>query len=191
MRTIADAAIDVLAAQGSRGLTHRAVDAAAGLPPGSTSYYLRTREALLQAVVDRMVELDQGASGEIDLPSDIAGVTSAIAAMMMDYLVRSRKRTLARYELSMEASRYPELHKIVVDGGRELRSLAVTLLQTLGSSDPRRHARMLVAYCDGMLYESLIGAGSGQLPTEAELVSDVRELLTAMCAPAALDDSTR
>ncbi len=191
MRTIADAAIDVLATQGARGLTHRAVDAAASLPPGSTSYYLRTREALLQAVVDRMVELDQGEVGIADLPADIFAASRAIAAMLTDFLTSSRKRTLARYELSLEASRYPALHATVVNGGQGLRDLATALLEKLGSTDPRRHARVMVAFCDGMLYETLIGAGSGHLPTEAELVSDVRELLTAMCSPAGLDDAPR
>ena len=32
-----DAALELVGTQGMRGLTHRAVDAAAGLPPGSTS----------------------------------------------------------------------------------------------------------------------------------------------------------
>jgi DNA-binding transcriptional regulator YbjK len=40
---IADAAIALLAAAGAKGLTHRAVDAQAGLPAGSTSFYCRTR----------------------------------------------------------------------------------------------------------------------------------------------------
>lgn len=57
---LADAAIGVLADAGVRGLTHRAVDAAAGLPVGTTSAYLRTRQALLTALVRRLVELDQG-----------------------------------------------------------------------------------------------------------------------------------
>lgn len=191
MRTIADAAIDVLASQGSRGLTHRAVDAAAGLPPGSTSYYLRTRGALLQAVVDRMVELDLSVLGAVKLPADIPAAARMIAAMLTDFLTHSRKRTLARYELSMESSRYPELHETVVSGGRGLRELSVVLLGKLGSADPQRHARMLVAFCDGVLFDSLVGAGSGHPPTEAELVSDVRELLTAMCTPAGLDDPAR
>jgi DNA-binding transcriptional regulator YbjK len=191
VRTIADAAIDVLASQGSRGLTHRAVDAAASLPPGSTSYYLRTREALLQAVVDRMLELDLGDAGPVELPTDIPGASLMIAAMLTDFLTRSPKRTLARYELSLETCRYPELHETVVNGGRGLRELAVVMLEKLGSADPRRHARMLVAFCDGMLYESLIGAGSGHPPTEAELVSDVRDLLTAMCAQVGLDGPAR
>ena len=53
---IADAAIHLVATRGLRGLTHRAVDAEAGLPPGSTSYYLRTRNALLTACVNRMLD---------------------------------------------------------------------------------------------------------------------------------------
>ena len=34
---ILDAALELVGTLGMRGLTHRAVDAAAGLPPGSTS----------------------------------------------------------------------------------------------------------------------------------------------------------
>ena len=54
---IADAAISTLARDGMRGLTHRAVDRTAGLPEGSASYYFRTRQALLQATVERLAEL--------------------------------------------------------------------------------------------------------------------------------------
>src|SRR5262245_38143106 len=54
-----DAAIAVLASQGSRGLTHRAVDAAAGLPSGSTSNYFKTREVLLEAVIERFASLER------------------------------------------------------------------------------------------------------------------------------------
>src|SRR5690349_2893472 len=43
---ITDAAIQLVAEQGMRGLTHRAVDRRAGLPEGSTSAYFRTRKAL-------------------------------------------------------------------------------------------------------------------------------------------------
>ncbi len=59
---IADAAIHLVANRGLRGLTHRAVDAEVGLPPGSTSYYLRTRQALLAACLDRLLALDETAT---------------------------------------------------------------------------------------------------------------------------------
>src|ERR1700748_3081833 len=84
-RQVGDAAIAVLADQGgrgrpppapprrrpepaaprARGLTHRAVDRAAGLPPGTTSNYARTREALLRLALARIAELDlaEGAAG--------------------------------------------------------------------------------------------------------------------------------
>ena len=57
-RQVGDAAIAVLADHGARGLTHRAVDQAAGLPPGTTSNYARTREALLTLALTRIAELD-------------------------------------------------------------------------------------------------------------------------------------
>jgi hypothetical protein len=62
---VADAAIAVLADHGGRGLTHRAVDQAAGLPSGTTSNYARTREALLTLALTRIAELDatEGAAG--------------------------------------------------------------------------------------------------------------------------------
>ena len=49
-RLLVDAAIEVVAAHGLRGLTHRAVDREAGLPEGSCSAYLRTRHAMISAL---------------------------------------------------------------------------------------------------------------------------------------------
>jgi hypothetical protein len=62
-RLVGDAAIGVLADHGARGLTHRAVDQAAGLPPGTTSNHARTRAALLTLTLTRIAELD-AADGE-------------------------------------------------------------------------------------------------------------------------------
>ena len=70
-RQIGDAAIAVLAEHGARGLTHRAVDQAAGLPPGTTSNYARTRAALLTLTLARIDELDTaeatGGEGVVDV----------------------------------------------------------------------------------------------------------------------------
>ena len=51
-------------ADGGRGLTHRAVDRRAGLPQGSTSNYFNTREALLEAALARLVELEQPSAAQ-------------------------------------------------------------------------------------------------------------------------------
>ena len=49
-----EAAVDVVAESGLRGLTHRAVDARAGLPEGTCSAYLRTRLALLVGLTEHV-----------------------------------------------------------------------------------------------------------------------------------------
>lgn len=53
---IAAAGIGIIAQRGVRALTHRAVDEEAHLPPGSTSYYTRTRRALIDEIVRVLAE---------------------------------------------------------------------------------------------------------------------------------------
>ena len=53
-RDLADAGLSVLAREGARGLTHRAVDHEAGVPTGTASNYFRSRDALIAALVERI-----------------------------------------------------------------------------------------------------------------------------------------
>lgn len=52
-RDLCDAAIELLAAEGARGLTHLRVDRHAGFADGTTSFYYQTRSALLRGAIDR------------------------------------------------------------------------------------------------------------------------------------------
>src|SRR5690242_17791338 len=65
--TLLDAAIQVLGGQGTRALTHRAVDAAAGVPTGSTANYFPTRDALFEAIVDRVSAIERAHFDELAL----------------------------------------------------------------------------------------------------------------------------
>src|SRR5690606_25539769 len=56
-RALADAAVSLLADRGAHGLTHRSVEALAEVPAGTASNYFRSREALLIAAAERIVEL--------------------------------------------------------------------------------------------------------------------------------------
>src|SRR5215831_16726248 len=93
---IADAAIRTLARDGMRGLTHRAVDRAAGLPEGSASYYFRTRQALLQATVERLAELD--IMEMPTQPQDLDAFAATAVVSVGRLLMIGRERQLARYE---------------------------------------------------------------------------------------------
>ncbi|WP_327589337.1 TetR family transcriptional regulator C-terminal domain-containing protein [Nonomuraea sp. NBC_00507] len=177
--TVADTAITLLAERGMRGLTHRAVDEAAGLPPGSTSNLARTRAALLELTLSRLTELELRAlapayrSEALEL-SDL----SAVMGEALHIQLQDRRRTLARYELALEATRRPELREIYDAAGRRFRDPAVALLAAVGSRDPVRHARQLVAFGEGLMFDAIAGAGA--MPTLDELIEAMRDLLTGM-----------
>ena len=139
---IADAAIHLVATRGLRGLTHRAVDAEAGLPPGSTSYYLRTRNALLTACVNRMLARDltrHPGSRRVDAGRWTDATVELLVGMTVG-LARDRPDDLvARYELSLEASRQPELRTAIDEGGRQLRACWHSC--STGSASPIRRKR--------------------------------------------------
>jgi DNA-binding transcriptional regulator YbjK len=113
-RELADAAIELLGTNGARGLSHPRVDKHAGVPAGTTSFYFRTRKALIQAIAERITELDVAdlsvmAELAHDGSTGYAG-TAGLAKLVMaanaePYLTRSR----ARYELALHMGREPEL----------------------------------------------------------------------------------
>jgi DNA-binding transcriptional regulator YbjK len=172
---IADAAIHLVATRGLRGLTHRAVDTEAGLPPGSTSYYLRTRNALLTACVSRMLTRDVSAMPPVgaDPLELLVGMTVGLARDRPDDLV-------ARYELSLEASRQPELRAAITEGGRQLRAMLARLLDGLGVPEPEAAAWPVAAMMDGLMYDRVAGAGATLSPEAFETA--VRRSVVALIA---------
>jgi AcrR family transcriptional regulator len=104
---LADAGLRVLASSGARGLTHRAVDAEAGVPTGTTSNYFRSRDALLGALGERIMER---------FAPDPAIVSRLAGRPYVEYLRYILERTTAQPELTralielrLEAARRPGL----------------------------------------------------------------------------------
>ncbi|MCO1653670.1 TetR/AcrR family transcriptional regulator [Pseudonocardia humida] len=126
-RALADAAIALLAAAGVHGVTHRSVERAAGLPPGTSSNYFRDREALLVAAAERVVDLhhrDLDAAAATAAPPT-APTAQRVADLLTDSLLLAatthRDRYLAVFELRLEARRRPALAAALdrlVDGSR-------------------------------------------------------------------------
>lgn len=163
---ITDAAIGTLAAHGMRGFTHRAVDRAAGLPQGSTSYYFRTRDALLHGVLDRMLELELAQLGDSVVPErigDIAEFADMVTTTVRRWLDDERERTLARYELALEATRRPALHRALVRARADFQQLAERLLADAGVPEAAERGRTLVAQIDGLVFEHVTGLPAGDI----------------------------
>jgi DNA-binding transcriptional regulator YbjK len=157
----AEAALTVLAEQGARGLTHRAVDEAAGLPAGSTSNYFRTRSALLEAALARHIELDlppdelveQLVGAELDRDA-ARGLFMAAFGRVID--PAARPLIAARYELMLESTRRPELRSRYVSARERIVDLTEMTLRASGCRSPRAHAMQMVLLMDGLALDQLL-----------------------------------
>lgn len=169
---IADAAIKTLANEGMRGFTHRAVDRTAGLPQGSTSYYYRTRAALLDALVGRLVELD-----ELELPDQLEDVEDAIghmAGLLISWATDNRERQIARYELLLESTRRPELRPPLDRARTQVQLMLAARLHGVIGADAEGVVRQLTAPLDGLLmYHATLAVP----PDREQLTGQLRGLI--------------
>ncbi|MFI1205490.1 TetR/AcrR family transcriptional regulator [Streptomyces sp. NPDC020883] len=186
-RLIADTALALLAERGMRGLTHRAVDEAAGLPQGSTSNLARTRAALLSAAVRRLAEREAAVLAPDEMPGVAdpaagapAALADALALGLHRHLSHHRALLIARYELALEATRRPELREVYDQAGRAFRDPVEALLRAAGSRAPERQALALVAWCDGVLFSCVAGQFHAEVPTREALRASCAELLDGM-----------
>ena len=109
---LADAGLRVLAAAGARGLTHRAVDAEAGVPTGTASNYFRSRDALLGALGERIFERLTPDAERLDPLAAEEPSVDLVVAYVRDVAARvlgAPELTLALLELRLEATRRPSL----------------------------------------------------------------------------------
>jgi DNA-binding transcriptional regulator YbjK len=157
---LADAAIAVIGADGLRALTHRAVDARAGLPQGTCSYHYPSRRALLGAALERIAVLDRA---EADRESDPT-------ALLTHWLSAARTRTRARLVLMLD----PEARAELGDLADRLTQGFVDDVAAL--TGDRYRARLLVALFDGLAADELI---RGDCPP-AERRERVRAVLGAI-----------
>lgn len=108
-RELCDAAIQLLADDGAKGLSHLKVDRKAGVPDGTTSFYFRTRAALLRAVAERVAELDLAALQAVADSADRSSPSLLATLVIQSGVEPQLSRTKARYELAMQATRDPTM----------------------------------------------------------------------------------
>lgn len=147
---IVRAALEVVAAKGVEGLTHRAVAAAAGIPLGSTTYHFKTLDDLLAAAI---VEAKGATDAELLAWSESLepgeDVVRALAEYVIDVLENHWERTIVELELYLAALRRPSL-----------RVLSQAWDQALPDELRKRldgdTARALALICDGVFLHAVI-----------------------------------
>ncbi|MUL68088.1 hypothetical protein BOO86_26690 [Mycobacterium sp. CBMA 234] len=164
---MADAAITLLGTEGGRGLSHPRVDKQALVPPGTTSYYFRTRKALLQAAAERVTELGAAdlskmtelAGGEV---TEYAGTKGLAQLVILSSNEPWLTRTRARYELMLTARLEPELAASLLEFAAKLYGLARDAIanwheEQLDSTLLDEQTRTVLTYIEGVLLSFVHG----------------------------------
>ncbi|WP_051247532.1 TetR/AcrR family transcriptional regulator [Nocardioides halotolerans] len=162
-RELLAAAVHVVADEGLRGLTHRAVDRRAGLPEGTCSAYFRTRQALQLAVTEYVAAT---LAADVDaLAAELVGCTGdearavALTLALFERWLDERELISAKLDLSLEAPRNPAVAEALVASRARLvgvvRGLMAPVDPSTGTDDGQARAEALVASFDGLLVAAL------------------------------------
>jgi DNA-binding transcriptional regulator YbjK len=169
-RLLLDAAIDVLADGGIRRLTHRAVDARAGVASGSTSNRFRSRDALLAGVLQRLLERETAVWTRLSvgMSTDSIDAFAAQLGRVVETLSGPERRlTLARHAVFGQAARESALRAEVRAARRQLAGWMGPLLTDLGSRNPGDDLRHLLALLEGLLSTQLVDPTANFTPGPA------------------------
>lgn len=178
--TLADAGIRVLAEQGARGLTHRAVDTAAETPRGTASNYFPTRDDLVSALVDR---IEERLAPDPEALAPLAGRTPD-RALFADYVRDIVRRlsadphvSLALFELRLEASRRPAVAQAL--GAWRQRSFEddVAFNTSAGLPGGRTEIALFHYALDGLMFDRLTSPLDTGLPMDDVIDQFVDRLL--------------
>jgi DNA-binding transcriptional regulator YbjK len=152
-----EAAVELLGAEGVRALSHARVDERAGLPPGSTSNWFRTRRALLEGVVDWIAERERADFDPAAIPAitGLDGLIEGLCAMAELQTGPLATRTRARYALFLELAGDPELGEPLRRQRREFEQWTERIVIAVGIDDPVPATRALMALAEGLLLHRL------------------------------------
>ncbi|HEX7305199.1 TetR/AcrR family transcriptional regulator [Lentzea sp.] len=153
-----DAAVDVLAEEGARGLTYRAIDAKAGVPAGTASNYFANRDELMSEVMtrvhDRLMPSDESVAESLALPRD----RSLTVKFMHDIIRRAdadKACYLAMMELRLEATRRPGIREALTRTIAENIEANVAFNEESALPGDRMTVVSLYFAMTGLIYERL------------------------------------
>lgn len=193
-RELCDTSIRLLADDGVKGLSHLKVDRKAGVPDGTTSFYFRTRSALLQAVAIRVSELDLKdlTAATRAQPVSSTGMPvepSGLATLVMRTSTGARlARTKARYELALQAVRDPLLDQAFRSYGDRFRALITDVVLRLQDQPDRalanRQAYVVMMFISGLM--QAFAGGDRSIRSAEELDKLISGIVAGVGSSAAL-----
>lgn len=156
---VLDAAVEIVGTGGLRRLTYQAVDTAAGVPSGTTSNHFRSRDLLVEGVVNHLETLDARDwehFATLPSPGGPQALAETLTSLVHHALGPARHRTAARYTLALEAAlARPAIQAPLSRAQKSLMTLMSPWLEALGSATPAAHWRVLFDYLDGLIFHQV------------------------------------
>ena len=165
------AAVELLADNGVRGLTHRRAEERAGVAQGSAKHHFGSWDGLVEAVLAHLVEQDLPlvlAPGPADTPAELVARAQAV----MDTVWSRPHLARARLALYVHAAGRPHLQRIV---GEARDRFVAQIAAALPGPDAELGARFVAALMDGLVLDQLsaphpdLAAHAGRLVVHAGL----------------------
>lgn len=188
------AAVDLLAEDGLRAVTHRRVEQRAGVSQGTVKYHFGSLDGLIAAVVEHMVDVE--VTSVLAVPRELVETALATgrvpdavwqrADAVLHEMLSRPELVRARFELYLHAAARPELQTMIGRGRDQfVKQTAASLAEVTAGQAPdsaESVARMILALVDGMLLHHLAAP-------HRSLVDDGAAWLvaTAMSAPMVTD----
>lgn len=180
---VLDATLRVLAREGPRGVTHRAVAREAGTSVRATTYYFDSRDDLLEQALVHYADTAIARFDAFALPAESLGdgdaallaAATLLAHVVMSDLLADRDGLVAEYELVLEISRRASLEAAYGRWQARLEQLLTGYCQAFGSDEPAIDARIVLAALRGLEIEAL--ARPSTPPDVQDLVAAFHRLL--------------
>ncbi|MDQ0378944.1 TetR/AcrR family transcriptional regulator [Amycolatopsis thermophila] len=179
---LVDAAIEVLAGEGARGLTFRAVDAKAGVPTGTASNYFANRDDLLYQAGERVYERLQPDDATIARQLSAEPDRETYTQLMRELVSRIsafRSGYLALLELRLEATRRPRLREVLTERVRADVAANVAYHESSGLPGDAMAVRLLFLALNWLIVEQLTLPDVFSEAERDELVTAAVERLVA------------
>lgn len=175
---VTDAALELLGREGGRAVTHRGVDAEAGLPAGTCANYYRSRPGLFEAMAQRIFTLltpdPDRLEGLAVLPVEEAG--PAYAGYVVERLLDRPNLARALIELRLEASRSPDVAAPLATFLRAGLDADVAFHEARGLPGGREHVLRLHHLVNGILLDAV----TIPLDPDADPITQARAAATAL-----------
>ena len=153
-----DVGLRVLAEEGSRGLTHRAIDTRAKLPLGTCVNYFRSRDILLNALARAVFAHLTPDAASLRESAALPPSRERLVELMHELMARVMARPdlqIALWELRLESTRRPRLRELLTETLGEAFGLDLAFHREAGLPGGRREVVLLHLAIEGLILNTI------------------------------------